>query len=87
MILKLNEKELHKIIKESVIYVINEIGDTPKGQYMLGRLYRKYQTTPSDRWYERLNDLYSYTFKKQGDDKNMEKSYRKGMYDEYKKRG
>ena len=85
-IIRLTDQDLNNIIEESVKQIIKEIGDTPKGQYMLGRLSRKYQTTPSDRYYERLNDLYSYTFNKQVD-KNMEKSYNKGMYDEYKKRG
>ena len=34
----LNEAQFQKVIAESVKKVINEIGDTPKGQYMLGRL-------------------------------------------------
>lgn len=33
---RLTESDLHKIIKESVKSVLNEIGDTPKGQYALG---------------------------------------------------
>ena len=32
---------MHRIVKESVNRVLNEIGDTAKGQYMLGRLQRK----------------------------------------------
>ena len=36
--IKLTESQLHEIIKESVKNVLNEIGDTPQGQYMLGRL-------------------------------------------------
>ena len=37
-IIRLTESDLHKIVKESVNRVLNEIGDTPKGQYMLGKL-------------------------------------------------
>lgn len=42
-IIKLTESDLHKIIKESVKEVLNEIGDTEKGQYMLGRLQARQQ--------------------------------------------
>lgn len=35
--IRLNEFELKRIISESVKKTINEVGDTPKGQYMLGR--------------------------------------------------
>ena len=38
-ILRLTESDLHKIVKESVNRVlINEIGDTERGQRMLGRV-------------------------------------------------
>ena len=37
-LIKLTESDLHRIVKESVNKVLNEIGDTTKGQYMLGRL-------------------------------------------------
>jgi hypothetical protein len=36
-LIRLTESDLHKIVKESVGKIINEIGDTPKGQEMLGR--------------------------------------------------
>ena len=35
---KLTEEDLRSIIRESVKNTLNEIGDTAKGQYMLGRL-------------------------------------------------
>lgn len=42
---KITEYQLNRIIKESaeeiLNSIINEIGDTPKGQYMLGRLQRR----------------------------------------------
>lgn len=36
-IVKLTEGQLKAVIRESVNRVLNEIGDTPKGQYMLGK--------------------------------------------------
>ena len=35
-LIRLTETDLHRIVKESVNKVLNEIGDTPKGQFMLG---------------------------------------------------
>lgn len=35
---RLTESDLHNIIKESVNKVLNEIGDTPKGRYKMGRV-------------------------------------------------
>lgn len=44
--IRLTESQLHRVIKESVTRVLNEIGDTSKGQYMLGRLaHRKGEGT------------------------------------------
>ena len=40
-LIRLTEQDLHKIVKESVNRIINEIGDSPKGQFMLGRTYRR----------------------------------------------
>ena len=39
--IRLTEGQLHRIIDESVRKVINEIGDTKRGSYMLGRLANK----------------------------------------------
>lgn len=36
--IKLTESQLKQMIKEAVDNVLNEIGNTPQGQYMLGRL-------------------------------------------------
>jgi len=35
-LIRLTESDLHRIVKESVNKIINEIGDTPRGQYALG---------------------------------------------------
>ena len=37
-LIRLTEQDLHRIVNESVNKVLNEIGDTNRGQYMLGRL-------------------------------------------------
>ena len=39
--IQLNEQQLKKIIAESVKNILQEIGDTRGGQYMLGKLWRK----------------------------------------------
>ena len=44
---KLTESDLHRIVKESVKKVLNEISDTPKGQHILGRLNAR-QQNPED---------------------------------------
>ena len=41
-VIKLTESDLHRIVENSVNRILNEIGDTQKGQYMLGRLQRRY---------------------------------------------
>ena len=35
-LVRLTEQDLHRIVKESLNRVLNEIGDTPRGQYSLG---------------------------------------------------
>lgn len=48
-LIRLTEADLHRIVKESVNNVLNEIGDTERGQYMLGRLgARKYRNASED---------------------------------------
>ena len=47
--IKLTESEFHRLINESVNQILNEIGDTPNGQYMLGRLHAR-QLGREDNW-------------------------------------
>lgn len=47
--IKLTESEFHRLINESVNQILNEIGDTPNGQYMLGRLHAR-QLNREDNW-------------------------------------
>lgn len=43
-IIRLTESQLKRVISESVKKILNEIGDTNRGQYMLGRLHRRHNT-------------------------------------------
>ena len=42
-LIRLTESDLHRIVKESVNRVLNEIGDTPRGQNRLGALAKRKQ--------------------------------------------
>ena len=55
------ESQLHSIIKESVNKILNEIGDTNRRQYMLGRVgsrasNREYNYTMNDAIDKRTKD-------------------------------
>lgn len=43
-LIRLTESDLHGIVKESVQKILKEIGDTPQGQYLLGRAYQRRAT-------------------------------------------
>ena len=49
--IKLNESELKRMIAESVKKSINEVGDTPKGQYMLGRAAARNRARGYAQWH------------------------------------
>ena len=54
-LIRLTESDLHKIVKESVNRVLNEIGDTPRGQNMLGRVAGRGRERAAD--YARANGV------------------------------
>ena len=54
--IKLTESQLHDIIAESVKRCLNEIGDTRRGQYMLGRLHRRILDRMNPRNYKVIVD-------------------------------
>lgn len=54
--IKLTESQLHDIIIESVKECLNEIGDTRRGQYMLGRLHRRTLDRTNQRNREEMKD-------------------------------
>jgi len=43
-IIRLTESDLHELIKDAVNEALNEIGDTNRGQYMMGRLAARQRT-------------------------------------------
>lgn len=66
-VMRLTESDLHKVIKESVKRVLNEIGDTPKGQYALGALASRKNNglAPSSDGFDRSIDHYASKQRKQ----------------------
>jgi len=54
--IKLTESQLHDVIIESVKECLNEIGDTRRGQYMLGRLHRRTLDRTNQRNREEMKD-------------------------------
>lgn len=64
-LIRLTESDLHKIVKESVGKIINEIGDTPKGQRGLGALHARKVLRNNDLSY----DTYNYAQNARGGDK------------------
>lgn len=59
-LIRLTEGDLHRIIEGAVKRTLNEIGDTPRGQYMLGRLAARQH---EDGNYDKYNNTYYYAVK------------------------
>ena len=64
-LIRLTESDLHRIVKESVNKIINEIGDTPKGQRALGALHARKVLRNNDL----SDDTYNYAQNARGGDK------------------
>lgn len=81
--IRLTESQLHRIIKESVKSVLNEIGDTNRGQYMLGRL-RNRQSNQGSKFARNThyNDAGDAAYKANGND--YSNAYKQGYDDESK---
>ena len=63
-LIRLTEQDLHRIVNESVNKVLNEIGNTNRGQYMLGRLAgRKYANNHNSDESGEVNKIGSYARK------------------------
>ena len=71
----LTESDLHNMIKEAVNHVLNEIGDTEEGQYMLGRLHAQKANQGKKK---EGDEVYDYA------QKQLDKSF-KNYKDDYKK--
>ena len=66
---KLNETQLRNMIAESIKKMLNEIGDTPKGQFMLGRLasrnYNDYNETKDINYFSKFGNDVCYSDERQ----------------------
>ena len=61
-LIRLTESDLHRIVKESVNMILNEIGDTAKGQYALGQVSQRAATDSlnAEDWYRQTHDENAY---------------------------
>lgn len=64
VVYRITEQDLHNIIMEGVKQALNEIGDTERGQYALGKLSRKYKDNGD---MKKSKDFMDYAHEKQGD--------------------
>lgn len=80
-LIRLTEGDLHRIIEGAVKRTLNEIGDTPRGQYMLGRLAaRQHEDDQKSGNYDKSNNTYYYA-DKQMDQHNLSRyPYFDGYY-------
>ena len=69
-LIRLTESDLHRIVKESVNRVLNEIGDTNRGQYHLGRAAMR-RVNMGD--YDDAREIDRYAAKQRGDNASMER--------------
>lgn len=61
-LIRLTEQDLHRIVKESVNRILNEIGETPQGKYMLGRLQKRAIQRGDRDLDNRIADRYEQTY-------------------------
>jgi hypothetical protein len=61
-LIRLTESDLHRIVRESVNKILNEIGDTPRGQYALGQVSQRANTDSlnAEDWYRQTHDDNAY---------------------------
>ena len=76
-LIRLTESDLHRIVKESVDRILNEVGDTKRGQYMLGRLKNRQSARGIN-----YNDAGDYAYKANGN--SYSDDYQQGYEDEEK---
>ena len=79
--IRLKESELRRMISESVRRVLNEVGDTKRGQYMLGRLKNR-QSNGGGKFSRGINynDAGDYAHKANGN--SYSDDYQQGYEDE-----
>ena len=80
---RLTESDLHKIVKESVNKILNEIGDTPKGQHILGQLNARQQNQKGseEKWKETIKYARNQRKGKSKDEQsNLRKQFANGTH-------
>ena len=79
-IIRLTESELKEIIKESVKKIIQESGDTLKGQYLYGKAARRQEKLGNKKRAEELNDYArKYNLLKEADKNLQGEDVREGL--------
>ena len=98
-IIKLTESDLHKIVENTVNRVLNEVGDTHKGQKKLGKLFARQEKDAKNvdfrkkpyEWsdkHTKAHDTWMHAYKNSKEDKSIadpEHPFNQG-YDEYNKK-
>jgi hypothetical protein len=82
--IRLTESDLHNIIKESVNKILNEIGDTSNGQYLLGKLAQR-QLHKDKNPKKAFNTMWYAGDQNLDNSNSKSNSYREGMSDGQKK--
>lgn len=83
-VIRLTEADLHNMITEAVKTALNEIGDSPRGAYDLGRLYGRHQkrtvsyNSPSEKDIQRRRDFEEYMDNKKFDDPSLRRAFDRG---------
>ena len=76
-IYRITESDLHRIIAESVNTVLNEVGETEDGQYLLGRLAGR-KASRGD--YNGFSSIEDYAKEKNKGNLKMKNQYAKGFH-------
>ena len=79
-VIRLTESDLHSMISEAVKTALNEIGDSPKGAYELGRLNGRYKLQNS---LPKQKELEKYVDKLSFDDVPRRRAFDRGSNDQY----
>ena len=75
-LIRITESDLHWIVRESVNKMLNEIGDTKRGQYHLGRAAMR-RFNMGD--YDKAGEISRYATKQRGDNTDLESSSSTGI--------
>ena len=85
--IRLSESQLHRVIKEAVKNVLKEIGDTYRGQYMLGRANQRALYNREDGKEAEISDYAFNQRPKQpiSQKEQLRNAYQQGFEDQWRK--